>query len=105
MPNHERVNRSAGEHMKGDAHKNTAESCFATFYRAAMGILHKISRKHMDRYVAEFAGSHNDRHSDTFDQMADPVRGMLRKRLKFKELIRPNGPDSMARDKCREESG
>ena len=45
----------------------------------------------------EFQSRHNDRESDTIDQMGNLVRGMARKRLTYKALIAPNGLDSGAR--------
>ena len=47
--------------------------------------------------LSEFAGRHNDRESDTVDQMGNLVRGMAGKSLTYKELIAPNGLDSGAR--------
>ena len=41
-----------------------------------------MSPEHLDRYVTEFAGRHNDRPLDTIDQMRVMVRGMERKRLR-----------------------
>lgn len=43
---------------------------------------HHFSVKHMDRYVAEFAGRHNVRDADTADMMAYMARGMVGKRLR-----------------------
>ena len=37
--------------------------------RAHKGTFHKISPKHLDRYVTEFAGKHNVREADTLNQM------------------------------------
>ena len=48
---------------------------------------HHMSEKHLNRYVGEFAGRHNDRPSDTIDQMQAMVRNMEGKRLRYKELI------------------
>ena len=53
--------------------------------RAPKGTFHKWSPKLLDRYVTEFAGRHNDRCSDTFDRMANIVRGMVGRRLDSKE--------------------
>ena len=47
--------------------------------------------------VAEFSGRHNDRESDTIDQMGNLVRSRAGKRLTYDELIAPNGLDSGAR--------
>jgi len=46
-----------------------------------------LSRKHLKRYVNEFAGRHNDRDHDTLDQMANIAKGMVGKRLAYKVLI------------------
>ncbi len=48
---------------------------------------HQISRKHLHRYVNEFAGRHNIRLLDTMDQMAFVVDGMEGKRLRYADLI------------------
>ena len=45
------------------------ESFWATLKRAHKGVYHKISAKHLDRYVRQFAGKHNAREADTIRQM------------------------------------
>ena len=45
-----------------------------------------LSAKHLNRYVATFAARHNVRESDTIDQMAGVVSGMVGKRLMYKDL-------------------
>ena len=45
-----------------------------------------MSEKHLQRYVNEFAGRHNDRPANTVDQMAHIVRNMKGKRLKYVDL-------------------
>ncbi len=37
--------------------------------RAHKGTFHRLSPKHLQRYVDEFAGRHNQRDRDTIDQM------------------------------------
>ena len=66
-------------------------------YSKIKGTFHKLSPKHLDRYVQEFAGRHNIRNSDTLDQMAAVMHGMEQKRLRYRELIADNGLDSGAR--------
>ena len=55
--------------------------------RAHKGTFHKISPKHMQRYVNEFTGRHNDRESDTIDMMAHIAQGSVGKRLSYHDLI------------------
>ena len=54
--------------------------------RAHKGVYHKISAKHLQRYVDEFAGRHGIRNRDTIDQMGVVVDGMVGKRLMCRTL-------------------
>ena len=94
---HEAVNHSVGEYVREMASTNGMESFWSMLKRGHQGIYHKFSPKHLDRYVTEFAGRHNDREADTVDQMAGIVAGMVGKRLTYAELIADNGLDSGAR--------
>ena len=55
--------------------------------RAHKGVYHKLSAKHLQRYVAEFAGRHNIRELDTLEQMAHVVAGMIGRRLMYRDLV------------------
>ena len=94
---HKSVNHSTGQYVDGMAHTNGIESFWAMLKRGYMGTYHKMSPKHLERYVNEFAGRHNIRDRDTIDQMVIAVQGMERKRLRYRELIADNGLDSGAR--------
>ena len=99
LPNpHEVVNHSAQEYVRGDVHTNGAESFWSMLKRAHKGTFHKMSPKHLDRYVQEFAARHNLRDEDTIDIMAAVITGMNGKRLRYVDLIADNGLDSGARD-------
>ena len=87
IPNHETVKHSAREYVHGQAHTNGIESHWAMLKRGYVGTYHHMSAKHLHRYVNEFAGRHNDRPSDTRDQMRHIVKGMNGKRLKYDDLI------------------
>ena len=84
---HETVNHSTGEYVKGMAHTNGIEAFWSLLKRAHKGTFHKISKKHLHRYVNEFVGRHNIRELDTLEQMAEILRGMDQKRLMYKDLI------------------
>ncbi len=83
---HESVNHSAGEYVRAMAHTNGMESFWAVLKRGYQGTFHHFSAKHMQRYVTEFAGRHNDRESDTINMMTHLVAGMVGKRLTYKAL-------------------
>lgn len=53
--NHHAVNHSKGEYVRGIAGTNGIESVWATFKRGVYGTHHHLSRKHLQRYVNEFA--------------------------------------------------
>ena len=92
MPfDHEAVRHSVGEYVNGMAHTNGIESFWSMLKRAHKGTFHKISAKHLDRYVTEFAGRHNNRPTDTLDQMAEIARAMTGERLMYRDLIADNG--------------
>ena len=96
---HESVKHSVAEYVRDMAHTNGMESFWSMLKRAHMGTFHKMSPKHLDRYVTEFEGRHNVRENDTIDQMGAVVQGMGRKRLRYRELIAPNGLGSGARSR------
>ena len=79
------------------AHTNGIESFWATLKRAHKGVYHKISPKHLQRYVNGFASRHNVRDADTIDQMSGLIREMVGKRLMYRDLIVDNGLASGAR--------
>ena len=84
---HETVRHSVSEYVNGQAHTNGIESFWATLKRGYHGIYHHVSPKHLDRYVSEFSGRHNDRGADTADQMDHIAAGMTGKRLRYSDLI------------------
>ena len=94
---HETVKHSLSEYVKGDVHTNGIESLWSMLKRAHKGTFHKFSPKHLDRYVQEFAGRHNVRELDTLEQLRSLQKGMQRKRLTYKALIKENGLSSGAR--------
>ena len=84
---HEQVNHNVAEYVRGMAHTNGVESFWSMLKRAHKGTFHKISPKHLQRYVNEFAGRHGIRERDTIDQMQSVIAGMVGRRLMYRELI------------------
>ena len=97
LPNHETVKHSLSEFVKGDAHTNGIESFWSMLKRAHKGTFHKLSPKHLQRYVNEFAGRHNVRDLGTLEQMRDTVARLIGRRLLYRDLIADNGLSSTAR--------
>ena len=65
--------------------------------RSHKGTFYKLSPKHLQRCVDEFAGRQNIRELDTVEQMEDLADGLEGKRLRYRDLIAPNGLSSGAR--------
>ncbi len=84
---HKTVRHSVGEYVRQQAHINGLEPFWATLKRGYHGTYHHMSAKHLNRYVAEFAGRHNIRSRDTLDQMGVVAGAMARKRLSYRQLI------------------
>ena len=94
---HEAVNHSVSEYVRGLAHTNGMEAHWSLFKRFYHGTFHKLSAKHLQRYTDEFAGRNNIRDMDTLDQMAAKARRFDGRRLTYADLIADNGLPSGAR--------
>ena len=94
---HEAVNHGVGEYVRDMVHINGMESFWSMLKRAHKGTFHKISPKHLNRYVQEFAAKHNIRNADTLAQMTMMVLALSGRRLRYRDLIADNGLDSGAR--------
>ncbi|MBF2759470.1 MAG: IS1595 family transposase [Ectothiorhodospiraceae bacterium AqS1] len=86
---HHAINHSIKQFVKGPIHTNGLESFWSLFRRGYHGVYHKMSPQHIGRYISEFAGRQNLRELDTINQMIDCVKGMIGKRLKYRELVIP----------------
>ncbi len=94
---HAAVKHSVSEYVRGKAHTNGVESFWNMLKRGYVGTYHKMSPKHLQRYVNEFSGRHNMRMADTLEQMEHTLLRMSGKRLRYQDLKRANGLDSGAR--------
>lgn len=55
--------------------------------RGHAGVYRKMSKKHLQRYIDEYAGRHNIRPLATIEQTDTVIKAMNGKRLRYKELI------------------
>ena len=94
---HKAVAHSVGTYVIGETHSNGIESFWSTFRRGYHGTYHKISPKHLNRYVQQFAGKHNLRNADTLAQMGHVAAGLIGRRLIYRDLVADNGLSSGAR--------
>ncbi len=58
---HESVDHSSYEWVRGDVHTNTLENFFSIFKRGLVGTYQHMDKKHLNRYLAEFDFRHNTR--------------------------------------------
>lgn len=85
---HDTVNHSAGKYVNGMASTNSIESVWAVLKRGLNGVYHAVSKKHLGRYVDEFAFRLNEgkvsRH--TLERLDSFVQAIAGKRITWKEL-------------------
>ncbi|MDE2774048.1 MAG: IS1595 family transposase [Gemmatimonadota bacterium] len=87
LSNREKVKHSVAEYVREQAHTNGIESFWSMLKRAHKGTFHKLSAKHIQRYVDELAARHNIRNMNTMRQMEHVVALMVGKRLMYRDLI------------------
>ena len=83
---HEAVRHSVGEYVRGQAHTNGIESFWALLKRGHYGVFHRMSWKHLDRYLDEFQARWNLGSLDSgqrFDAILGAVSGL---RLTYERL-------------------
>jgi hypothetical protein len=75
-PKHQSVNHSIQWIVPGtDIHTNTVESSFSLLKRGLIGSFHRVSIKHLHRYLSEFEFRFNVRKAN--DRFSDTLRRML----------------------------
>ena len=61
---HRVVRHGAGEYVHGNVHTNTIEGFWSLVKRGIIGTYHKVSRKYLPLYVAEFEFRYNNRKNE-----------------------------------------
>lgn len=87
---HETVNHSKKEYVRGDIHTMGIESAFSLFKRGIVGSFHKVSVKHLHRYLREFEFRFNRRQQqgEIFGETLQRIA--INKPLPYQELIAEN---------------
>ena len=92
LPNHEWVEHSNDEYVRGDVHTNGAESFWSRFKGAVRGTFRYISPKHTWRYAAEFGARHNAQAQSFTERMRTAIARMGGRRLPYEDLAAPPEP-------------
>ena len=85
---HDSVAHGKGEYVREDVHINGMESFWAIIKRGHKGTYHKMSQKHLQRYIDEFTARYNSRKLGERKQMKLAALGMRGQRLPWKELTK-----------------
>ena len=84
---HKTIKHSAGVYVEGEIHTNTVESAFSLLKRGIVGSWHKVSAKHLARYLAEMEFRFNRRKG--YDLFTETLRHMVTcDPLSFRDLVR-----------------
>lgn len=86
-PDHQTVQHSADEYVRGEAHTNTVEGFFSVFKRGMKGVYQHCGEKHLHRYVAEFDFRYNNRAKlgvNDFARTRNALHGIVGKRLTYR---------------------
>ena len=83
---HETVNHSQEEWVIGDVHTNSIENVWSLFKRSIIGAFHKMSAKHMDRYLSELEWRFNNRNNPRI--FMDTLRRIVRTpHMTYRQLV------------------
>ena len=83
---HQTVNHAVEQWVIGDVHTNSIEGVWSLFKRSLMGAFHKMSVKHLDRYLEELEWRFNNR--DNPNIFNDTLRRIMNtKPLEYRKLV------------------
>lgn len=97
---HRSINHGQNVYSRNGVTTNSIESVFAVLRRGLHGVYHKASRKHIHRYINEFAWRLNEgnvkRHSlERLDSFINAVSG---RRISYQNLTAPTGKTPIAQE-------
>ena len=81
---HEQINHSVS-YVEGDIHTNGIENFWSLLKRGLIGVFHKVSVRHLHRYLDEFTFRFNER---KIDDMLDLVlQNFVRRHMPYAQLV------------------
>lgn len=84
---HRIVFHGSKQYANGDAYTNTMEGFWSILKRGIIGIYHRISKRHLQKYVDEFTFRYNTKHLTTGDRIEMLLGMVMGNRLLYKQLI------------------
>lgn len=84
---HSVVKHAAGEYVNGLAYTNSIEGAFGHFKRSIVGVYHKASDKHIDRYLNMFAWRWNSRGIGEGERVNSLLNATQGRKITYKTLI------------------
>ncbi|MBN9532854.1 MAG: IS1595 family transposase [Alphaproteobacteria bacterium] len=90
MADHQSVNHSKDEYVRGEAYTNNAEGYFSLFKKGMKAIYQHCDEKHLHRYLAEFDFRYNHRAAqgvNDLDRAAIALQGAKGKRLLYRDSL------------------
>lgn len=84
---HDVVKHGAGEYVCGDVYTNSLEGAFGHFKRSIIGVYHKVSDKHVNRYLNMFAWRWNSRKIGEEQRVNSLLKATMGRKLIYKALI------------------
>jgi transposase-like protein len=84
---HETVNHAQDEYVRDGFTTNHAENYFSQLKRSIDGTHHRVSRRHLDRYLAEFDYRHNTRNVSDSTRTRTLIAQVGGRRLTYRPVI------------------
>ena len=85
---HKVVRHRNREYVRGAIYANGIESFWSILKRGYVGVYHRFSANHLDRYVKEYTRRRSLRELDTIDQMSELVMQFWGVRLTWVTVVR-----------------
>jgi transposase-like protein len=84
---HQAVNHSKKEYVRGDVHVNGSESFFSLLKRSIVGAFHHVSKKHLPKYCDEVAFRWDHRKTLDLERTFAALAATEGKRLMYREPL------------------